>query len=83
MICRGEKKQTNDHRALVSDLTRGIIPRSWVLYKIPGNATVTQWINDFCQRVKQLDDVSRSVSNSGATSLRSATIWLGGLFNPE
>jgi dynein heavy chain 1 len=33
MICRGEKKQTNDHRSLVSDLNRGIIPKSWVLYK--------------------------------------------------
>lgn len=83
MICRGEKKQTNDHRMLISDLTRGIIPKSWVLYKIPYNTTVTQWINDFCLRVKQLDEISKSVANAGASSLRSSTIWLGGLFNPE
>ena len=41
MICRGEKKQTNDHRKLISDLTRGIIPKSWkVDYKIPRDTTV-------------------------------------------
>ena len=37
----GEKKQTNDHRKLISDLTRGIIPKSWkVDYKIPRDTTV-------------------------------------------
>ena len=83
MICRGEKKQTNDHRNLVTDLNRGIIPRSWVLYKIPYNTTVNQWILDFCARVKQLEEISKTVSNGGAAALRSNTIWLGGLFNPE
>ena len=83
MICRGEKKQTNDHRSLVSDLNRGIIPKSWVLYKIPLNCTVNQWIVDFCGRVKQLEGISKSVANGGAGALRSSTIWLGGLFNPE
>ena len=84
MICRGEKKQTNDHRNLISDLTRGIIPKSWKMdYKIPMDTTVSQWINDFCQRANQLDNLSRSVSKDGATCLRSSTVWLGGLFNPE
>merc|ERR1740122_556197 len=84
MICRGEKKQTNDHRKLISDLTRGIIPKSWeVDYKIPRDTTVNQWINDFCQRARQLDEISRTVSSNGASLLRSSTVWLGGLFNPE
>ena len=82
-ICRGDKKQTNDHRSLISQLTRGIVPRSWTRYKIPANTTVNQWINDFCQRVRQLEDISRNVSSGGATALRSCTVWLGGLFNPE
>ena len=44
MICRGEKKQTNDHRKLISDLTRGIIPKSWkVDYKIPRDTTVKKY----------------------------------------
>ena len=83
MICRGEKKQTNDHRILISDLTRGIVPKSWSRYKVPFNTTVNQWIADFCQRVKQLDEISRNVSSNGASALRSCNIWLGGLFNPE
>merc|ERR1719192_2167061 len=37
-ICRGEKKQTNDHRSIIDDLNRGMIPGSWVLYKIPSNS---------------------------------------------
>lgn len=83
MICRGEKKQTNDHRNLISDLTRGIIPKSWLRYKIPLNTTVDQWIADFCQRVKQLDEISKNVTSNGASALRSTNVWLGGLFNPE
>ena len=57
--------------------------QSWILYKIPPNTTVIQWINDFCQRVKQLEGISKSVASSGALGLRSCTVWLGGLFNPE
>ena len=61
-ICRGEKKQTNDHRAIIADLNRGMIPTSWILYKIPSNScTVIQWINDFVQRVKQLETISSKV----------------------
>jgi len=82
-ICRGQKKQTNDHRNLISDLTRGIIPKTWCRYKIPLNTTVNQWIGDFCSRVKQLDEISRSVTAHGASVLRSNNVWLGGLFNPE
>merc|ERR1719242_351382 len=84
MICHGEKKQTNDHRNLISDLTRGIIPKTWTMgYKIPMNTTVSQWINDFCQRARQLDKISTTVSSNGASALRTENIWMGGLFNPE
>ena len=58
-ICKSEKKQTNDHRLIISDLTRGIIPKNWTLYKIPPNTTVIQWINDFSMRIKQLEEISR------------------------
>ena len=30
MICRAEKKPTNDHRAIIADLTRGMIPKVWM-----------------------------------------------------
>merc|ERR1719192_1250632 len=85
LICKNQKKQTNDHRMIISDLNRGIIPKNWTLYKIPPNTTVIQWINDFSMRVKQLEEISRNVtaSGGGVGSLRSHTVWLGGLFNPE
>merc|ERR1712010_215307 len=74
-----------DHRMIISDLNRGIIPKNWTLYKIPPNTTVIQWINDFSMRVKQLEEISKNVtaSGGGVGSLRSHTVWLGGLFNPE
>ena len=59
MICKSEKKQTNDHRLIISDLNRGIIPKNWTLYKIPPNTTVIQWINDFSMRIKQLEEISK------------------------
>lgn len=85
LICKNQKKQTNDHRTIISDLNRGIIPKNWTLYKIPPNTTVIQWINDFSMRVKQLEEISKNVtaSGGGVGSLRSHTVWLGGLFNPE
>ena len=32
MICRAEKKPTNDHRAIISELTRGMIPKVWLSF---------------------------------------------------
>ena len=61
LICKNEKKQTNDHREIISDLNRGIIPKNWTLYKIPPNTTVIQWINDFSMRVKQLEEISKVI----------------------
>ena len=82
-ICHSKRKQTNYHRSIISDLTRGIIPKSWIQYKIPTNATVLVWIQDFAQRVSQLQKVSSCVTDNGANALKSLTVWLGGLFNPE
>ncbi|XP_069984453.1 dynein heavy chain, cytoplasmic isoform X5 [Penaeus vannamei] len=83
LICKGEKKQTNYHRTMVSLLVKGIIPDQWKLYTVPRGATVSQWVTDFAQRVKQLQDISQQVAQFGAVELKNVTIWLGGLFNPE
>ncbi|XP_042877140.1 dynein heavy chain, cytoplasmic-like isoform X3 [Penaeus japonicus] len=83
LICRGEKKQTNYHRTMVSLLVKGIIPDQWKLYTVPRGATVSQWVTDFAQRVKQLQDISQQVAQFGASELKNVTVWLGGLFNPE
>lgn len=41
------------------------------------------WVTDFAGRVKQLVEVSRSVASHGAAALKTTTVWMGGLFNPE
>merc|ERR1711892_1659615 len=40
-ITSSGKKQTNHHRALIQQLTRGMIPTSWARYKIPTSCSVT------------------------------------------
>lgn len=47
LICKGEKKQTNHHRLMISDLAKGLIPKNWKLYIVPESTTVIQWITDF------------------------------------
>ncbi|KAK3866515.1 hypothetical protein Pcinc_027959 [Petrolisthes cinctipes] len=83
LICKGEKKQTNYHRIMVSQLVKGIIPDQWKAYTVPRGATVIQWITDFAQRVRQLQEISKQVAQFGAGELKNVTVWLGGLFNPE
>ncbi|XP_055846761.1 dynein heavy chain, cytoplasmic isoform X3 [Episyrphus balteatus] len=83
LICQGEKKQTNHHRSMLSELVRGIIPKGWRRYTVPIGCTVIQWITDFSNRVKQLQKVSQLVSQAGAKELQGFPVWLGGLLNPE
>ncbi|XP_050421392.1 dynein heavy chain, cytoplasmic isoform X3 [Adelges cooleyi] len=82
-ICQGDKKQTNYHRSLLSDLVKGKLPTGWRRYTVPNGCTVIQWISDFSQRVKQLQQVSQLVSQRGASQIKSFPVWLGGLLNPE
>lgn len=70
LICQGEKKQTNHHRSMLSELVRGIIPVGWRKYTVPAGCTVIQWITDFSNRVKQLRKVSELVSQAGAKELQ-------------
>lgn len=69
-ICQGEKKQTNHHRSMLSELVRGIIPKGWRRYTVPAGCTVIQWITDFSNRVQQLQKVSKLVSQAGAKELQ-------------
>lgn len=70
LICQGEKKQTNHHRTMLSELARGIIPGGWRKYTVPNGCTVIQWIDDFGKRVQQLQQVSELVSQAGAKELQ-------------
>ena len=68
---------------MLSELVKGILPRSWRRYTIPTGTTVIQWITDFSLRIKQLQQVSQVLAQGGARELQTVTVWLGGLFNPE
>ncbi|KAJ8666432.1 hypothetical protein QAD02_008094, partial [Eretmocerus hayati] len=70
MICQGEKKQTNYHRIILSDLIKGILPTNWRRYTVPKGCTVIQWVTDFSHRVSQLQEVSGLVSSSGAKGIQ-------------
>jgi dynein heavy chain 1, cytosolic len=70
LICQAEKKQTNYHRTMLSELVRGILPPGWRRYTVPRGCTVIQWVTDFAQRVQQLQQVSQLVSHGGAKELK-------------
>ncbi|KAG8867814.1 hypothetical protein FRC20_004812 [Serendipita sp. 405] len=76
-VCRGEMKQTNHLRSLMSQLAKGTIPTHWKQYKVPKAMAVAGWIPDFGHRLAQLDKVAQLGTFTGLT------VWLGGLFFPE
>uniref|UniRef100_A0A3P9LAJ4 Dynein heavy chain C-terminal domain-containing protein n=1 Tax=Oryzias latipes TaxID=8090 RepID=A0A3P9LAJ4_ORYLA len=69
-VCEGKKKQTNDLRTLISDLVKGILPRSWCRYTVPASITVIQWVADFSERIKQLQQISQAAAGGGAKELK-------------
>ncbi|KAF8887780.1 dynein heavy chain protein 1 [Infundibulicybe gibba] len=76
-VCRGELKQTNHLRTLMSSLTKGTIPDHWRRYKVTKSMAVSGWIADFARRLAQLDGIANM------DSLSDVEVWLGGLFFPE
>ncbi|XP_049595492.1 cytoplasmic dynein 1 heavy chain 1 [Syngnathus scovelli] len=82
-VCQGKKKQTNDLRTLISDLVKGILPRSWCRYTVPISMTVIQWVADFSERIKQLQQISQAAGSGGAKELKNIHVCLGSLFVPE
>lgn len=63
-ICRGKKKQTNYHREITEYLAKGMVPNHWKCYKTPDSFTAMQWITDFADRIKQMQQISSSsISN--------------------
>lgn len=69
-ISQGEMKQTNETRAMVGSLVRGILPTSWKRYAVARGCTVQQWVGDFAARITQLSAVSDAVADRGAKRLQ-------------
>ena len=74
-------------REVAMELLRGMIPKSWLQYKVSGDMTAALWVADFSRRVQQLERVVGLVSGGGRSggggALKASTFWLGGLFTPE
>jgi len=49
---------------------KGKLPVGWRRYTVPSGCTVIQWVSDFSQRVKQLQQVSQLVSQRGANQIK-------------
>ncbi len=77
-VCDGQLKQTNDLRALLSDLTKGLAPSAWRRYQCRAMA-VGQWVADFGLRLAQLEKI---VGGPEAGWGRAGTN-LGWLFQPK
>lgn len=45
--------------------------------------TVIQWVSDFSERIKQLQNISQAAASGGAKELKNIHVCLGGLFVPE
>jgi len=80
-VCDLKKKQTNYIRGLLSDLQKGIVPKSWLRYNVPG-VTINPWIIDFSERIRQLQTIVEA-AQKGQTALKEMSVWLGGLFSQE
>uniref|UniRef100_A0A0K0DPP3 Dynein_C domain-containing protein n=1 Tax=Angiostrongylus cantonensis TaxID=6313 RepID=A0A0K0DPP3_ANGCA len=76
-VCRAERKQSNETRALASALQKGVVPTNWLRYTVPKDVTVMDWVIDFNERVKQLIRIGAS------SNLKREEVWLGGTFSPE
>eukprot|EP00043_Microstomoeca_roanoka_P020037 m.234910 g.234910 ORF g.234910 m.234910 type:complete len:4574 (+) comp17091_c0_seq1:164-13885(+) len=82
LACDGEIKQTNYLRSLMVDhLTKGQVFKEWLRYKVPKGISVSAWIVDFSERIRQLQSVVRH--GNAAQDLRALDVWIGGLFVPE
>lgn len=76
-VCKGEQKQDNHLRSVISALNKGQVPTGWLRYTTPKAITSVEWMSDFSERVKQLSALTNS------KNLREEEIWIGGLFSPE
>lgn len=59
-------------------LLAGILPRSWSHYTVPAGMTVIQWVSDFSERIKQLQNISLAAASGGAKELKVVTALLRG-----
>jgi len=78
-ICDGTLKPTNYTRELISNINKGVVPKSWKEYSVPSSISLNGWVQDLTKRVKQMKTVGEQKNGSYGRG----GIWVGGLFHPE
>jgi len=76
-VCNGERKSTNLTKKLAQSLHADVVPLHWKKYIVPDMITAPEWINDFKQRVEQLQVLSDHPGK------QNTSLWFGGLLAPE
>lgn len=46
-VCTGERKSTNQLKALATSIHADVVPTHWKKYIVPDIMTATEWLNDF------------------------------------
>lgn len=54
------------------------MPETWRKYTLPPGTTVTQWIHDFAERIKQLQNISTMVTKEQSKVLKVSINFVGG-----
>ncbi|KAL7667891.1 hypothetical protein ACOME3_008618 [Neoechinorhynchus agilis] len=63
---------TNELRQLTSDLSKGVVPRSWVLYDVPNGTTFERFLSDLDNRIRHFNSLHHDTP-----------LILGYLFSPQ
>lgn len=79
-VCEGKKKQINYLCMLINELVKGILFWSWFYYMVFVGMIVIQWVFDFSERIKQLQNILLVVVFGGVKELKNIYVCLGGLF---
>eukprot|EP01035_Chromulina_nebulosa_P017680 gene17680-23270_t len=82
----GETKLSNLIRDIIDRLNKGKVPKSWFSeYTVNKDINISQWIDDFVKRIKNLEKYLPiiSITNNLSQSIASGVYWLGGMFSPE
>jgi len=51
-VCSGERKSTNQLKALAKNIHADVVPLSWKKYIVPESMPASEWISDFSARVE-------------------------------
>jgi dynein heavy chain 1 len=76
-VCNGERKSTNNIKALAESLHADVVPKEWKKYTVPDTWPASEWLTDFQTRVEQMAALSTSAGHGRGG------VQFGALISPE